>query len=281
MPLRIGAVAYLNTRPLVEGLERGLGGERIELSYAVPALLADRMAAGLLDVALLPIVELTRLGDLELVPGLSISTCGPSRSVLLVSRGPLESVRSVALDPHSRTSNVLARLLLAEVWGAEPRCELGPVDLDRALAEHDAVVRIGDRALFEPVPDGLEVHDLGAVWTERTGLPFVFAAWAARPGVVDRELYVLLHDSRRAGSRQLERISAEYEWHGRRDPALCLTYLTEHIRFRFGAAETRGVERFFAAAHARGLIDSVPGLRFALARRTACHEAAEQRGAIG
>jgi chorismate dehydratase len=277
VPLSIGAVAYLNTRPLVAGLA---GTPGIALSYAVPALLAERMAAGLLDVALLPIVELSRLPHLELVPGLGITTCGPSRSVLLVGRRPPHEIRSLALDPHSRTSNVLARVLLAEVWGVAPRCTIGPAELDAALETADAAVRIGDKALFEPLPAGTIAHDLGAVWTERTGLPFVFAAWAARPGVVDRRLYVLLHDCRRRGRQQVARIAADYSWNGRKDPQLALAYLTEHMRYRLGAAELRGIERFFRAAHAHGLVDTVPEVRFALARRGAPHAAAQARGVI-
>ncbi len=274
--VRIGAVAYLNARPLVYGLERGLGGERIELSYAVPALLADQLRDAAVDVALLPIIELARLPGLELLPGLGIVTCGRSRSVLLVTRRPLGEIRSVALDPDSRTSNTLAQVLFAEVWQSRPEFACGPAALDDALEQYDAVVRIGDKALFEPLPDGVFVHDLGEVWTARTGLPFVFAGWAARAGVVDRDLYRLLHDSRRAGSRAVREIAEEYVWNGVRNPPLALAYLTENIRFRLGAAELQAVRTFFHAAHAHGLIDGVPEIRLALQRRTACHEAAEQ-----
>lgn len=276
--VRIGAVAYLNARPLVYGLERGLGGSGIELSYAVPSLLADQMAAAALDVALLPIVELARLPDLELVPGLGIVTCGRSRSVLLITHRPLGEIRSVALDRDSRTSNILAQLLFAEVWQRRPEFALGPAALDDALEYYDAVVRIGDKALFEPPPDGAFVHDLGEVWTAKTGLPFVFAGWAARAGVVDRQLYRLLHVSRRAGSQAVRRIADEYVWNGVRNPSVALAYLTEHIRFRLGAAELQAVRTFFRAAHAHGLIDSIPEIRLALARRTACDDAAELAG---
>jgi chorismate dehydratase len=277
--IRIGAVSYLNTRPLVHGMENGLGAERIELSYATPAVLADRLAADELDVALVPVIELARIPDLELVPGLGIVTHGPSRSVLLVSRCPADSVASVALDPDSRTSNVLARVLLADVWGCHPEIRTGRPSLDETLRGADAAVRIGDKALVEPVPADAFVYDLGEVWTRETGLPFVYAAWTARGGVVDRELYRILHDSRRQGARAVDRIAADYSWNGTRYPDLARAYLTDHIRFRLGSSEIRALETFFGAAQRIGAIDAVPEIRLALQRWTGCDEAAAARNA--
>jgi len=276
--IRIGAVSYLNTRPLVWGMEHGFADPRVELSYAVPSVLAERMAAGALDLALIPIIALADMPELEIVPGLSIVTHGETRSVLLVSRKPPEQIETLALDRDSRTSNVLARVLLDDRWGRRPHCERGPTDLTEALSTSDAVVRIGDKALFEPLPAELLVHDLGTLWTERTGLPFVFAAWCARPGVVDRTLYRSLHDSRRRGSNAIREISEEYSWNGRRDPETAQTYLTRHIRYRLGAAEVRAMKRFFEAAQKLGLIEAAPPIRLALQRWTTCHETAANRG---
>jgi len=278
--VRIGAVSYLNTRPLVWGLQHGLapGDERIELSFAPPAELADGMAAGRLDVALMPVIELARLPELEIVPGLGIVTQGPSRSVLLISSRPLDRVRTVALDRESRTSNALVQILFDRVWQQRPVFDTGPPELARALAQADAVVRIGDKALFEPIPEGTEVHDLSEVWTRCTGLPFVYAAWVARPGVVDRELYGLLHRSRREGGRCLDEIARNYSWNGKRYPDVALAYLTENIRFRLGSAEVRGMERFFEAALIRGVIHRSPTIRFALQPSVTCHAPAGRRG---
>jgi chorismate dehydratase len=269
-PVRIGAVSYLNARPLTHGLERGLGGDRVRLSTATPAVLADRLAADELDVALLPVVELARMPDLELVPGLGIVTFGACRSVLLLSRGPVETIDSIALDPDSRTSNALARVLLADVWGRRPEVVAGGPDLAAGLDRADAAVRIGDKALFEPVPPGLHVRDLGEVWTEWSGLPFVFAAWAARPGVVDRDLYRVLHASRREGAREIERIALAFEWGGKSRPSVARDYLTRNIRFRLGAEELFAMGRFFDAAARLGVIDAAPVIRLAREGQTAC-----------
>jgi len=261
--IRTGAVSYLNTRPLVFGIEQGLGADRLALTYDVPSVLARRMAAGELDLALLPVIELARIPGLVVVPGLAIGSIGNCRSVFLVARKPLASVRSVALDPESSTSNALAAVLFAEAWGVAPALVAGPRDLSLALAEHDAAVRIGDKALFEPLPAGTVAYDLGGAWTARTTLPFVFAVWATRPGVVDREVYEILHASRRAGSSVLPAIAADYTWNGRQYPEIALPYLRDAMRYRLGDPEVAAMRRFLAAAAAIGVIDAAPPIEFA------------------
>jgi len=262
--VRVGAVSYLNTRPLVFGLDQGQGADRIELSYDVPSVLATRLEAGELDVALLPVIELARIPDLVVVPGLAIGSYGDCRSVLLIATKPLGEIRSIALDPESRTSNALVRVLCADAWGINPRFVVGPRDLELALSEHDAVVRIGDKALFEPIPPGTVAHDLGGAWTANTRTPFVYAVWAARLGALDRELYRWLHESRRAGDAVLAAIAEDYEWNGRRYPELAFSYLTESMRYRFGGTELDALKRFLASSQRIGVIDTVPDIRIAV-----------------
>jgi len=259
--VRAGTVDYLNARPLVHGIECGMGRGAIELSYDVPSVLADRMLRGELDLALLPVVELARMPDLEIATGLAIATSGAARSVLLVSRRPPASIASIALDPESRTSNVLARVILERVWGARPEIVEAGADIAQALAAADAAVRIGDKALFEPLPAGVRAHDLGEEWTRATGLPFVFAAWAARPGVIDADLYRLLGDSRRDGVRSIDAIAREYSWRGRRDPTVAREYLSRNIRYDLGPSEIRGMELFFRVARDTGCLGIEPTIR--------------------
>ena len=254
--VRIGAVGYLNTRPLVYGLDEA-AGDRIELSYDVPAALADQLARGEIDVGLIPTVELARIPDLEIVPGLGIVSRGAAGSVLLVSSCAPERARRVALDPESRTSNALIRILFDELWKASPELELGPLELAESLGDYDAVVRIGDKALFEPLPEGAEGYDLGALWDRLTGLPFVWAVWACRPGILDRELSETLHESLRRGSQVIDTIARDYVFRGRRDPELARAYLTRNIGFRVGPPELRGMNRFLEAAARVGLVPRV------------------------
>jgi chorismate dehydratase len=267
--VRLGAVPFLNARPLVFGLEQGGGRGRIALSYDVPARLAERLAAGDLDGATLPSIELARIGGLVVAPGLSIASRGPAASVLLLSKRPLDRIRSVALDPESRTSNALVRILFDGPWDGRPAFEAATADLTRALHAHDAAVRIGDKALFEPVPPGVEVWDLGAAWTIWTGLPFVFAVWAFRDGSLDREIYEALHASRRSGAAALAAIAVDYTWNGRRDPELAATYLSRHIFYRLGDPEVAGLRRFLAEAARLGLAQET-AFRLATFRDTPC-----------
>src|SRR6185436_10595196 len=208
--------------------------------------------------------------DLAIVPGIAIGSFGECRSVLLVARKPLDEIRSVALDPESRTSNALVQVLCAEAWGIAPRFVPGPRDLELALSEHDAVVRIGDKAMFTPVPPGATAYDLGGAWTAVTRLPFVFAVWAARWDVLDRELYRLLHESRRIGDSALAAIADDYVFMGHRRPEVSLPYLESAMRYRFGGPELDAVKRFLAAASRLGLIEGVPDLRMAFASGSAC-----------
>lgn len=278
MKIRVGAVSYLNTRPLCLGFDQGIAADRVDLSYDVPSVLARRMAAGQLDVALLPTIELARIPGLTVIPGLSISSRGPAGSVFLVSTKPLSRVRRVALDPESRTSNALTQVLFAEAWGGAPEYGVGEADLATTLGEYDAAVRIGDKALFDPLPAGTLAHDLGEAWFRRTGLPFVFAVWAARPAVVDRGLYLAFHASRRAGRREIDRIAEDYSWNGRSHPEISRRYLTENMRYRLGAVEIEAIRKFHAAAARLGVVDSAPPLQVTFFSETACAAAAARRG---
>jgi chorismate dehydratase len=270
--IRIGAVSYLNARPLVFGLEQGLLSDRVELVHDVPSALAERMGRGDLDVSLLPVAGLAEIPGLEIVPGLAIVSRGPARSVFLVSKCPPSEVRRVALDPESRTSNAMTRVLLAEHWGARPEFEIGGLDLAENLASFDAVLRMGDKALFEEVPETAVAHDLGEVWTASTGLPFVYAVWAIREGVLDRQLYQAFHQSKREGTKMIDAIAEDYTWEGRRYPELSRSYLRENIRFLLGADEMRGLRRFMTAAVECGAIASPPPLRLALTAGTSCDD---------
>ena len=270
MKVRIGAVSYLNARPLVFGLEQGLDTSRFELTHDVPSVLASRMAADELDVALLPTIELARIPDLAIFPGLAIGSAGPCRSVLLVAARPLDEIRSISLDPESRTSNALVQVLCREAWGIMPQFTVGPRDLDLALAEHDAVVRIGDKALFETLPAGLVAHDLGEAWTTLTRLPFVFAVWATRLGSMDRDVYQLLHDSKRAADLVLDVIADDYTYGGMQYPEIARSYLREAIRYRFGGPELAGLRRFLDAAGRLGLAPAAFELRIAFSAEARC-----------
>src|SRR5688572_2268063 len=179
--LRVGAVNYLNSKPLIERLTDF--APEIDLTLDLPSRLADRMAAGELDVGLIPVVEFFRGDGYTFVPNIAIASRGPVLSVTLFSRVPWSEIRSVALDEGSRTSAALTRILLAKRYGVNPQFRPLPIDAPAEEAKTDAVLLIGDRAMRACLPGFRHAYDLGAEWTEWTDLPMVYAVWAVRGGV--------------------------------------------------------------------------------------------------
>jgi len=256
--LVVGAVSYLNTRPLVHGL----GGPGLTLRFDLPSRLADGLAAGALDVALIPTIELFRGNGYSVVSDACIGCRGAVMSVKLFFRTKPERVATMAVDEGSRTSVALSRILLAERYGVRPRLETLPIGGRLSDTAADAVLVIGDRALGGhggPADDGgcfQLVWDLGDEWCRWTGLPFVFAVWAARPGVDPVALASLaraLEAARDRGRRSLASIAAiEAAGHGLTVPQ-CLGYLRDNLHYDLGADERAALALFRARAAALGL----------------------------
>jgi chorismate dehydratase len=260
--LRVGAVNYLNTKPLIEGLTEFAPGVRLSLD--LPSRLADQMAAGELDVGLIPVVEFFRAKNYSIVPGCSISSRGPVLSVTLFSRVPWDQIRSVSLDEGSRTSAALTKVLLATPvcreltasesehaharrWLAANRVEYHPLPItaDPNATTTDAVLLIGDRAMKACLPGFEFSYDLGAEWFDRTGLPMVFAVWAVRPGV---DLGDTEHAFVRAKKHGLSRAGVIAEREAKRlglDPGYCRRYFDTIIRYDLGEPELAGLRRYY------------------------------------
>jgi len=189
MTLRIGCVPYLNAKPLIDWFHEPECDADAVVEYEVPSRLAVRLREGSLDVGLLSTYELFENPRLALVPGISISADGPVKSVRLFSKVPFARIDSVALDTSSLTSTALIRILLSELYDARPEYEPHYPNLEAMLRNHDAALIIGDLRLFE-TPAAF-VMDLGEAWKRLTGLPFVYAAWLARPEAFDFALPIL------------------------------------------------------------------------------------------
>ena len=259
-PLRIGAVTYLNTVPLVRGLAELAPGAT--LSFDHPSRLADDLAADWLDVALVPCIELARHPEWSIVSDVCIGSRGPVLSVKVLFRRPPAEVRTLAIDEGSRTSAALAQILLAEVHRVRPRLTTLPVDAAPSDVDADAVLVIGDRAIRAPEAGFVECWDLGERWRRWTDLPFVFAVWAARPGIDGATLEPALEAARDRGRRDVELIAAEQAAALHLPYDLVLTYLRDHLHFRLGAAERRGLDVFFGRAAGLGLIPQDTRLNF-------------------
>ncbi len=243
--LKIGAVSYLNTKPLVEGMAE-LAPQH-DLILDLPSRLADRLAAGDLDVALIPIVE-ANSPDYTIVSDACIGCRGPVWSVKLLSRVAPEKIKTLALDEGSRTSCILAQVILAKRFGVLPQTQALDINAEWRESETDAVLIIGDRCMKVDDRDFEFSWDLGQQWFELTGLPFVFAVWAARSTEHLDELDWILSTSRDTGLESLERISARHAQGYHLSNQECLKYLRDYLHFHLGAEEKTGLERFFQYA---------------------------------
>ena len=246
-PVRVGAVQYLNTKPLVHGLA-GLG---LDVSFDLPSRLADRLARGQLDVALIPSIELFRGAGYRVVSDACIGCRGPVMSVRLFFRTQPGRVARLAVDEGSRTSATLAQVLLAERFGIHPAIEPLPIGAGLDDTSADAVLLIGDRAIGSHRGSFQLVWDLGDEWCRWKGLPFVFAVWAARADVSADELAriePLLAAARNSGKANLAAIaSAEAAAHGLTVPQ-CLSYLRDNLHYDLGPLEREALSAFYGHA---------------------------------
>jgi chorismate dehydratase len=254
--LRIGAVSYLNSRPLVDCLAQFAPEAQVILDY--PSRLADGLKAGTLDVSLIPSIEYFCQPGATVVSDACVSCQGRVQSVKLYGRVPVEKIRSLALDEGSRTSVALTRILLQERHGIAPRLERLPLGASAADTSADAVMLIGDRGLLAPEGQFAFVWDLGEEWVRWTGLPFVFAMWVARPNVATDRLARLLSSARDEGVSRLEAIARDAAPKVGLSQAACLVYLRDHLAFRLGPEQRRGLELFAEYAAKNRLVPEVP-----------------------
>lgn len=257
--VRVGAVNYLNTKPLICDLE--LIAPEAELALDVPSRLADRLAAGELDVALIPVIEYFRAGTYSVVPDLSIATRGPVLSVTLFSRVPWPRITRVALDEGSRTSAALTQVLLRHRHGVTPEVVPLPLGAAAEAADADAVLLIGDRAMRACLPGFEYAFDLGQEWYDWTGLPFVYAVWAVRQGAALGRVAWALGEAKRRGLARAGHIAAREAPRLGLDAGFCRRYLSTILHFDLGPREQAGLMRYYALACELGLAPSGVPLR--------------------
>jgi chorismate dehydratase len=260
-PLRLGAVSYLNTRPLVYGLERD---PAFDVRFDVPSRCAELLHEGAIDVGLIPSIEYLRgPRPYAIVPDVSLASRGPVASVALyLGVSDISMVRTIALDLSSRTSIALTQVLCTRLFKIAPKLEAHPPDIGRMLAMSDAALLIGDNALFlDHGSLGLTKIDLGEAWFELTGLPFVYAVWAGRQGVLTTGHVVSLQDARAAGVARPEEIARRcYPDEHRR--TIAERYLRDNMRYDLDEEEESGLNLFFKYAGELGLVPPAAALRF-------------------
>jgi len=266
---RVGHIQFLNCLPIYWGLMRSGALLDVDLRKDTPDRLSADLVAGHLDIGPITLVEYLRHADeLLLLPNLAVGSDGPVLSVNLISTRPLAELdgRPVALGSTSRTGVLLAQMLLAERYGAEPEYFRCPPELTQMLIEADAGVLIGDpalRALYEAPRNGLHVTDLGEAWKEWTGLPMVFAVWAVRrdfaaahPGVV-KDVHEAFQRSRDLSLTELDEVAtAAARWEPF-DAATLANYFRA-LDFSLGERQIAGIREFARRAAARGEVPPLP-----------------------
>ena len=230
---RIGCVPYLNSKPLIFGIE-----DQVHLD--VPSALARSLRAGELDCALVPIVEYLEHPHYQILPAICIASRGPVRSVYLAYRGPLSGLKTVFLDPSSRTSSLLLEVILSEFFGLEAEY-LDPMKTEAGPG--DARLLIGDPALLQRarlLESGWNVLDLGEAWSDSTGLPFVYACWLVREGVNAVPYLEILTRARDEGLQHLDDIvRAERRF----SEKMVRSYFKDAVCYDFGAEEIKGIAK--------------------------------------
>ena len=252
MLIRIGAVGYLNARPLTWALDRS--PERWDVRYDLPAVCAELLHRGDTDLGLIPSIEYLQSPDYCFVPGVGIGSRGPIASVALYTRVPVNDIRTIALDTSSRTSVSLIRVLCHHRFKISPQFVPHGPDLAAMTRAHDAGLLIGDPAFdVDHVSLGLTKIDLGAEWTAMTGLPFIYATWTGRRGTLTAEDVRALQDAQAEGVASRLAIAAEY---GRGDTARterAAVYLRDNVKYGMGADEAAGLQMFLDYAADLGL----------------------------
>jgi chorismate dehydratase len=259
--IRLGAVDYLNVRPLVAGLDERAD---VSLRFDVPSVCANLLAQGAIDLGMVPsITYLDRPGD-RIVPGICIGSVGPVASVALFTRCPVRQLRSIALDTSSRTSAALVRVLCRRAFGVAPSFVPHAPDLPAMLARADAALLIGDPALFvDPRAHQAEKIDLGQVWSEMTGLPFVWAFWSGRADATAGTSVVdVLHHAAERGHGDIPAIAAAYCAAEPDRIPLAEQYLKSNLEFRLTTAAIQGLEAYFREAFEAGVAPAARRLEF-------------------
>ena len=280
-PLRISAISYLNTAPLMWDFDHGNTGSEFDISYTLPSACARALEAGAADIGIIPAAAYAQLPDLMVLPGVAIASRRPVRSILLVSKVPVDKIRSVALDTSSLTSAALTKILF-EKWlgGGRTFASMAP-NIEEMLAHHDAGLVIGDPALQIDRSRYLTL-DLAEEWIRYTGKPFVFAFWAVRQQalcgdsrprlsasrsdarVPEPDLAAIFQQSRDHGLEPASLNQIASEWAPRLgiSEADVRSYLTENIYYNLDAACLEGLQLFYRYAAEIGALPAAPEINF-------------------
>lgn len=269
-PLRVSAISYLNTAPLMWDFENGESAESLkqhfQVEYTIPAQCADALKAGTADIGIIPVAAYTSIPDLVIIPDVAIAAKNQVRSILLVSKVSLEKIRSVATDTSSRTSSALVQIFLRKFVGVNPGFIPQKPDLKEMLRWHDAALLIGDVAL-QAQTSGRYVYDLAEEWRRWTYLPFVFAFWAVRKAAVENansEINIarVFQQSRDHGLDHVTEIARSWSPRVNLKEPVIREYLTSNIDYSLDEDNVKGLRLFYRYAAECEVLPPAPELQF-------------------
>lgn len=259
--VKLGAVTYLNARPLVYGLDES---SNFAVRYDIPSECARLLHARTIDVGLIPSIEYLRgPSPYSIVPGPAVTSRGAVASVAIYTRREPQDIRTIAMDTSSRTSVALATVLLRRHFGAAPEAIPMAPDLDAMLAQADAGLVIGDTALLLD-HEAIDVRkiDLGEAWRQMTGLPFVYACWVGWPDAISPADAAALRHARDEGVAHSDDVADSYYSGDGGRQAVARRYLRDNIRYVLGREELEGLQAFYRYAAELRLADYEGSIRF-------------------
>jgi len=290
--LRISIVEFLNTAPLVWGFTDGPLAGKYDLSFAVPSQCAEALRRGDVDVAIIPAIEYQRMENVVALPGMAVAAKGEVRSILIVSKRPIDMAKKIALDSSSRSSAALVKLLASGYWGIKPEYVEAAPDPSEMLKNADAALIIGDpalrvalkmEALSEKLPGGGEccqgdpedmpvpgfetvfVYDIAYQWREMTGKPCVLAIWVGRRDAITPEVVADFQASKKYGMERIREISEAASVKLDMPAKALERYLTDNIDFNLDEENLDGLRLYYEKAAAAGLIPRNRPLEFVAA----------------
>lgn len=260
--IRVSLVHYLNSAPLGWAFLHGPFRDSFEILPSSPARCADQLKSGEADIGLIPSIEYQRIPDLRVVPGIAIASLAKVRSILLVKPYGKERIHSVAMDTTSRSSVVLAKVLLREVMGIRPDFIPHPPDLEAMLKRCDAALLIGDAALAVNL-ENYHTTDLSEVWVRWKKKPFVFAFWACRTDMsFPEDLVVRFQEAKLWGLQRRDEIASVYSQRLKLKKNFLLRYLCHNINYDLGPEHVRGLQEYYRLAEKGGFVHDLRPLQF-------------------
>lgn len=264
-PLRVSAISYLNTAPLMWDFDHGTAKSEFDISYTIPSACAAALQVGSADIGIIPAAAYASIPDLVILPDVTIAARQAVRSILLVSKVPIERIGTVALDTSSLTSVALTKVLFAKWWGPERTFAPASPNLDTMLSSHDAGLLIGDPALKVDRSQHY-TYDLAEEWIRFTGKPFVFAFWAVRQAALQQNpginLAAIFRESRNHGLEHIDELAPAWAERLGLPAAEVRQYLTQNIHYYLDAGCLEGLQLFYKYAAECGALPAAPALRF-------------------